>query len=205
MSRVDEVAAHARSALATYGHDRVELEWRLGHRQGSFRPGVDPAAWARLQKALEDSPAFARSYCETTEQLGVPAGAKRVCTAAGEVSWMHKRRLAGVDADARGPWCVRASLAEEQPADGEPAGFAPKYERRKLRWSYAHRCWRIDLTRARSNLPHQADEDRETHEVEVELADPGVLFERPLDNVVAWGWDIVDELCGLMEQPGPPR
>ena len=192
----DALARHMRAALKTYGHDRLELEWRLGHRQGHFRPGVDTTSWARLQLALDASPAFTKSFSETTEKMGDVAGVKCICSGRGE-QWMHKKRLANVDVDPAGPWGVRASVSLETLEHEAPGGVDLKYERRKQRWSYTHRCWRVDLTRVSSNLPSQLDEDNETHEVEIELVDTGVLFERTVDYVVEWGWSIAKDVCSM--------
>lgn len=185
---------HVASAVAKYGHDRLELEWRLGHRQGAFRPGVGAEAWARLQRALDASPAFQRTHKETREQLGDSSGVRCVD---GTV-WMHKKRLADVDSETDKPWSVRASVSLEVTEAHPPKGVQLKYERRKQRWSYRHMCWSIDLTKVCSNLPGNLDDDQETYEVEVELVDPGMLFERTVENLVEWGWKIVGDVCDLM-------
>ena len=80
---------HVRSAVSTYGHTRVELEWRLGHRQGHFRPGVGADAWSRLQAALEASTAFSAFYKESTETMSDAPGMKCIRDASGKESWMH--------------------------------------------------------------------------------------------------------------------
>lgn len=194
---------HMWTAVRTYGHSRIELEWRLGHRQAGFRPGVDVGAWTRLQTVLDGSAAFQKTFTETTERMN-NAGVKCIHDCAtGAESWMCKKRLADVDVDTDQAWSVRASVSLEESLEKNgdaPAGATAdmKYERRKQRWSYAHKCWRVDLTRVRGNLPMHLDEDRDTYEVELELADTGVLFERSLDWVLAWGWRLVDELGGLM-------
>lgn len=192
-----ELSAHVLAALCAYGPDRVELEWRLGHRQGSFRPGVSAAAWAKLQAALDASPAFTREYRETREALGDAAGLK--CIADAEATaWQLKKRLADVDSESDGPWSVRASVSYESDVRPPTAPFEPRYERLKRRWSYRHRCWSIDLTRVRSNVADQLDADEESLEVEIELVDKDMVFERPLRHVVEWGYKMVAEVCELM-------
>lgn len=189
---------HMRRAVTTYGHDRIELEWRLGHRQGNFRPGVGTDAWRRLQHALDTSPHFQKTFVETVEKLGDVPGVKCIHhVASQEDVWMHKKRLADVDAESDSAWSIRASVSLEE-LEEHPAPGQLKYERRKRRWSYRHKCWSIDLTQVCSNLPHDLDEDRETHEVEVELVDQGVLFERPVAYIVEWGWDLARDMCAIM-------
>lgn len=194
-----QLTAHMKDSISKHGHDRLELEWRLGHRLDQFRPGVGAAAWERLRAALDASPAFVRTFSETTEKMGKSAGVKCICPVdGGPVTWMRKQRLANVDEELFGhPWSVRASVSLE-----EPMGRAAlsQYERHKRRWSYAHRCWRIDLTTVATNLPAHHDDDRELFEVEIELADQNVLFERPVDHIVEWGRQMVSEVCDLMSE-----
>lgn len=192
-----QLTHHMKESICKHGHDRLELEWRLGHRQGQFRPGVGGPAWERLRTALDASPAFQKSFTETTEKMGKSAGIKCICPLnGGPPTWMRKQRLANVDEDLCGhPWTVRASVSLE-----EPTGRAAlsQYERHKRRWSYTHTCWRIDLTSVATNLPAHQDDDRESFEVEIELVDQDVLFERPVDHIVEWGWQMVSEVCDLM-------
>lgn len=204
------LAAHVRAAVSTYGHTRLELEWRLGHRQGQFRPGVGGEAWRRLQTALEASPAFTKSFTDTLEKMGDAAGVKCMHDFATDAtSWMHKRRLADVDVDpsegSARPWSMRASVSLEEVDATEPSRQQQhllKYERRKKRWSYRHRCWSVDLTIVRSNLPAHLDEDEDAYEVEIELVDQGVLFEKTVEYVVAWGFRLADDMMALMSGGG---
>lgn len=219
---VPQLAHHMRSAVTTYGHDRLELEWRIGHRQGTFRPGVPPDAWRRLQAALDASPAFQKSHTETCERMGDAPGMKCIVSTTGATPdvWMHKKRLADVDVDPApssspgaaqtglgNPWSVRASLSLEEVEDGQQApsshaSLAFKYERRKQRWSYRYLCWSIDMTQVRSNLPSHLDADHDAFEVEIELVDQGMLFERTVEHLVGWGWRMADELCAIMSGQG---
>lgn len=196
MDQVSTVVKHTRAAIAAYGHDHVELEWRLGHRQGSFRPGVGETAWSRLKDALDSSPAFQKSHSCSVERIG--DGTKCVENADGSRAWMHKKRLADVDDDPQGTWSMRVSVSfEDAAAVGDETKL--KYERKKERWSYQHVCWSIDLTKVSSNLPAQLDEDRYTYEVEIELVDQGMMFERTLDHLVQWGFDIARDVCKIMD------
>jgi hypothetical protein len=110
-----------------------------------------------------------------------------------------KKRIVDEDKDSTDtPWGIRASLSLEEPCAPPTPAVHLKYERHKRRWSYTHRCWSIDLTQVRSNLPFNRDDDDDTFEVEVELTDQGMLLERTADHLVDWGWKIANELCELM-------
>ena len=118
---------------------------------------------------------------------------------AGVTTWQLKKRLADVDTEApSGPWSVRASVSYESAANPPTAPFEARYERIKRRWSYRHRCWSIDLTRVRSNVPSQLDADEEALEVEIELVDKDMIFERPVRHVVEWGYKLAADVCELM-------
>ena len=190
------LAACVRSTIAAHGLDALELEWRLGHSMGAFRPGVSEEAWERLRQALDASPAFSKRYVETRE--GIADGLRRAESEAG-VAWVHKKRVADFDSAAEeGPWGVRASVSVETPAPA-PASFQARYERHKRRWSYRHDCWSVDLTRVRGNGPSHLDADSDVYEIEIELGDKEVLLERPLDHIVQWGRTMASEICGLMK------
>ncbi|KAL4854697.1 hypothetical protein ACK3TF_004629 [Chlorella vulgaris] len=182
-----------KSFLWDNGHEPLELEWRIGHMQGHFRPGVSEDAWERLRAKLDASPAFSKSYIETKESLG--DSFKRI-EAPGRTVLMVKKRVADYDVAAvSGPWTIRTSLCYEAVTT---ASCPTRFERHKRRWSYRHMCWSVDLTRVRGNLPDQLDSDSDICEVELELLDKDVLLERPLAHVLEWGAQIAAELCGLM-------
>ena len=203
MSQETAIAACVRSTIAQHGLDALELEWRLGHSMGSFRPGVSEEAWERLRRTLDGSPAFTKGYVETRE--GIADGLRRsesetlgTAGASAGVSWVHKKRVADFDSAAdEGPWGVRASVSVETPHAPAPS-FQPRFERHKRRWSYRHDCWSVDLTRVRGNGPNHLDADSDVYEIEIELGDKEVLFERPLDHIVQWGRLMASEICAMM-------
>lgn len=192
------VVATLLRCMKTYGHERLEFEFRLGHKTPhGFRPGVDRASWTRLKQALDAGRGWRRSHLQTTERID-GNGTKMIVRADGPPSVIHKKRLNDADFETGSPWCARMSLSLEEPDAAVPA-VDTKYERRKERWSYAFKCWSVDLTRVAGNMPHQMDEDTESFEVEVELADTKELFVRTAEAVVAWGWDVVADMCALMD------
>lgn len=196
------------SALKTYGHERLELEFRLGHRgTGGFVPGVSRGAWEALKAKLDascgpDGP-FRLVTTDTRELIsGDGSGAKYVMDSTGGAPayWMRKKRLWDLDQDAgEGPWSCRASASlEVVDAASRPAPTSHRFERHKQRWSYRHRCWSFDLTRVASNLPHQLDNDGVSYEVELELVDASELFARPVPNLLEWAHTLVADACGMM-------
>lgn len=194
-----------------HGLARMEVEWRIGHRQGAFRSGVGSEAWHRLKDTLDNSPTFDQSFLESVEHLGDSTTLKRIQTTDNAPpAWMTKKRIVNQEQDsATTPWTIRASVSVEdhlnELAAANHATTNLKYERHKRRWSYKYRCWRIDLTTVRSNLPYYRDDDDETYEVEVELAEQDMLFERTAEHIIEWGWKIAHELCQLMMSITVPR
>lgn len=195
--------------LRTYGRERLELEFRLGLRTaGKFVPGVSETAWNYLKSKLDTGSLGQGVVVTDTRELirDDGSGGKYVVDAADKVPshWIHKKRLYDNDIDTGTPWCCRASMSLEvvdapgrQPA---PAPVAHRFERHKQRWSYPFKCWSIDLTRVVSNLPHQLDNDGVSYEVEIELRDTAELFTRTTEDVLLWGWSLVDDVCGLCKR-----
>lgn len=178
-------------------HEHVEIEWRIGHRLREFRPGVDREAWCRLREALACSPAFTAQHTTSVEYFSRNNNAKCI----DESRWILKDRVADELLDIAGhPWSVRVCVSRELPVS-KPQHAGLEFERRKERWSYVHGPWRVDLTTVFSNLPSHQDEDGAIYEIEVELVDPELFYERPIPWVLQWGLRIVHELCGLMKGP----
>lgn len=212
MQRYDDPKCQAlATALHTYGHDRLELEFRLGHSvAGAFVPGVARETWDVLKAALDASSAFEVVVTDTREVISDDgSGSKFVVDMSGKAPahWMHKKRLWHFDSDTGSTWCCRmaASLEIVDPPGTQPPPppTGHKFERRKERYSYRYRCWSFDLTKVAGNLPHQLDTDGVVYEVEIELADPTELFARPLPEVVEWGNKLVGDVCRLMTQEAP--
>lgn len=192
------IASRLKAAISKYGHERLELEFRLGHHSnGRFSAGVSAEAWARIKAGL-DASGLASTETRTTERIY--AGHKHVTDdATGVATGVHKKRLFDLDIqpDAPGvPWTTRASLSletREPPAIGVAQTCI---ERRKHRHSYAYKCWSFDLTRVTGN-GRDLDNDEPTYEVEVELADATELFVRPMFEVAKWGTRLAADMVDL--------
>lgn len=194
--------------LRTYGRERLELEYRLGHRTaGKFVPGVSEAGWERLKARLDrPSPALDRVVVTDTRELICDdgSGGKYVVDSnGGKGYWMHKKRLSDADFATDFPWSCRVSMSLEvvdPPERQQPPPAGHRFERHKRRWSYHYACWSVDLTRVISNLPHQLDNDDVSYEVEIELRDTAELFTRAADNLLEWGWSIARDMCEIMAE-----
>lgn len=141
-----DVARALAGVVKAYGRDRLELEFRLGHRGrgGAFVPGVPEAEWTRLKAALDASGDASSSkicpptYAEARERIaGDSSGAKYVVPAASAAATppaapggdaaaaqgylMHKKRVRDVDVDV-GTWCCRASMSLEVVEPGQSGG-----------------------------------------------------------------------------------
>jgi hypothetical protein len=206
-----EVRASLARVLRAYGRERLELEFRLGHRgsggsASSFVPGVCESGWRRLKERLDGSKADDIVVTDTRELIsGDNSGGKYVVDQQQQNNkgfWMHKRRLCDTDIDTpAAAWCCRVSMSLEvvdPPERQLPAPAGHRYERHKQRWSYRFACWSVDLTRVASNLPHQLDNDGVSFEVEIELRDTRELFTRDADSLLEYGWTIVCDVCAMM-------
>ena len=195
------IASRLKAAISKYGHERLELEFRLGHLSATaagprFSAGVSADAWARIKAGL-DASGMPSTETRTTER--VFAGHKHVTDdATGVVTGVHKKRLFDLDirpaADC--PWTTRASLSLE--THEPPTLEVPQtsIERRKHRHSYAYKCWSFDITRVTGN-GRDLDNDEPTYEVEVELADVTALFVRPMFEIARWGTQLAADMVGL--------
>lgn len=204
MEDMTHVAGAVADVLKTYGRDRLELEFRLGHRSraGTFVPGVPEPQWTRLKRALDASTTIEKpTFTKARERIaGDGSGAKFVqATGTTQGYLMHKKRVRDVDVDL-GTWCCRASMSlEVMDSTKQPFKNQFKYERHKQRWSYRYKCWSIDVTTVTSNLPHQLDNDGMSYEVEIELVDTSVFFTVPMAVLVEWGLQLARDMCALMK------
>ena len=189
-------------ALRTYGHERLELEFRLGHTIRSFVPGVSRAHWMALRNVLDDSPAWTRTYKETVERIHQGHGREstRKTTDANTMKeeWMGKKRLADEDNPGEDcPWTIRTSLSMEVEVQPDPA-LDMSIERRKCRWSYYHKGWSFDMTLVQGNAGADLDEDITLCEIELELADHDLYFKYPLSVLTRHGTLLVQDACRFM-------
>ena len=172
-----------RAVTARHGVERLEVEWRLGSQgQLGFHPGVSVDAWEAMRRYLDA--AYPDGITETrTAEYIVPGGGKLVVLDRLQQHWMFKNRLANHDISPS----VRVSMSIEDVRPARPNEPIPpsSFARFKERRSYRVDCWSIDLTKVAATA--DIDCDTITYEVEIELADPDILFVRPVPNILEWG------------------
>lgn len=202
MVDTDAIADALWDTLRTQGLPGMELEFRLGHALAGparhFSPNVGAARWTALRERLARR--YACTYIETVEHTDA-AGVRHVRTVAfGDAPppppfCMTKTKTFQLDAAAPdgGPYTVRCSIAMERVVP-DRAVRPPTVMRHKRRWRYACGAWAFDLTDVRSNADLDAEE---VYEAELELTDPGVLYEQPLTGVVRLGVDLLGELLAV--------
>lgn len=210
-----EIAGQLWNAAHDHGHTGLELEFRLGQilPGNYFSANVGKDNFNTLKSKL-DAATFERVVdVETVETIhntlkqslkhAVNQSLKHVSTLSicdpqnneqppPPPYCMTKTKVYQTDFNA-GNFAARCAIAIERPVPLRVV--SSRFVRSKKRRRYIYRCWAFDLTEVVSN----ADVDtEETYEVEVELLDPGILFERTMDSVVEWGTMLVNDLAKLM-------
>lgn len=197
-----------------HGHRGVELEFRLGHRLpgGTFSSNVRREAFAKVTETLKASKTWTDVYeIHTIDMIhGGPAGGKHITTTlhtkngqdlpVPPPAWQTKSKLPPVDFEFGGdcPFVGRASVAVEHFAPA-PHDSPPTTARRiKHRTRYVWKCWAFDLTRVQSTLPGDLDNDEASYEIEIELVDTGMMFERTMDSLAEWGLALIGDVVKMV-------
>jgi hypothetical protein len=196
-----DVASALWTAANTHGHEGIELEFRVGHMLPTgFSSNIGKDNFETLRRRLDASSAFSRIVdVETVEIVGG--------------SMKHVTTVSLADPDPKPPpppfcmtktgtfrrefetaqFTVRCSIAVETSVPLRVV--SSRLTRRKRRRRYMYKCWAFDLTEVVST----ADVDtEETYEVEIELVDTGMLFERTMVAMVDWGLALVDDLVRML-------
>ena len=187
-----------------HGHIGLELEFRLGHAlPNHFSPNVGRDQFHNLKKKLDASTSFNRVLdIETVEKIG---DVKHVTTLAMSDAGTHtppppsfcmtKNKVFQKDVVAENtPYTIRCSLSVERIVPLKAVNS--KCTRHKKRRRYIYKCWAFDLTEVVSNTDIDTEE---TYEVEIELLDTGMLFERTMDSLVDWGLVLVNDVLGMLK------
>jgi hypothetical protein len=200
-----EIAAGLWQTTTQHGHAGLELEFRLGHvlAGGHFSPNVGKDQFAKLKSKLDAAKKFERVVAvETVEKIGNAGGAafKHVTTLGISTGpppppyCMTKHKVYQKDFTVtESPYTTRCGIAMEKvvPLTEAPAGFT----RHKRRTRYIYNMWAFDLTTVVSNTDIDTEE---SYEVEIELLDPGLLFERTMDSIAEYGLSLVQDAVRML-------
>ena len=178
---------------------KIELEFRIGEMDGNrFVSSLRKVVWNQMKNKMKEKP----QECTIVDKY-VGYGNKGVSTrfvskSSGEEFWEQKKKIDNTTVPS-GKFAMRTSLAlEEQSASAPPGTPLIKSnsqfttQRKKVRTSYTMGPWRVDFTRV-EQIPESNDVE-ETYEVEVELADNGIFFEKEIEQVLHEGKKIVEML-----------
>ena len=202
-----EIAAGLWQTTTQHGHIGLELEFRLGHvlAGGHFSPNVGKDQFAKLKSKLDAAKKFERVVAvETVEKIGNAgggAGAFKHVTTLGISTGpppppycMTKHKVYQKDFTVtESPYTTRCGIAMEKvvPLVDAPTGFT----RHKRRTRYIYKMWAFDLTTVVSNTDIDTEE---SYEVEIELLDPGLLFERTMDSIAEYGLSLVQDAVRML-------
>jgi hypothetical protein len=198
---VQEISKTLQQVIFNHGHEKTELEFRLGrYLNDCFVPGISKKDFEKIYATLDASPFFTKKTSETLERLnGTDAKFDETNN-----KWMYKKKIAVYD-EPRPTSCERgyvqrAAISLEGNGEGPPPPGAPPfvYHRLKKRTSFHHECWSVDMTTVTSNLPHQADNDEEIYELEIELTGEDAVFQYTTEHIVRWGASFMDQLKDLI-------
>jgi hypothetical protein len=190
-----------RASLSSRGPKDLEIEFRLGTRRArdsGFVPGVDAAGFARIVETLESSASFVE--CASSDAVEYYFANLRGRLSS-DGTWVEKERISTRDnAHIGDEGIVRASAAYEilkaPPLGATPStsSFFRKKKRRSFAWTTLP--WRVDLTEIESN--EDKDSEEKAYEVEIELADPSILYISPVDKLLECGANIAKDLSAMV-------
>ena len=206
-----EIAAGLWQTTTQHGHIGLELEFRLGHvlAGGHFSPNVGKEQFEKLKGKLDAAKKFDTFdrvvSVETVEKIGTArgpgGGAFKHVTTLGISSGpppppycMTKHKVYQKDFTVtESPYTTRCSIAMEKvvPLTNIPTGFT----RHKRRTRYVYKMWAFDLTTVVSNTDIDTEE---SYEVEIELIDPGLLFERTMDSIAEYGLTLIQDAVEML-------
>lgn len=196
-----EAAGLLRRTIAAHGLGPLELEFRMGSRdsRGRFLSSVPEAKFEAIVRFFETraGPGWTQTQMQTRETCwggsNGRAGAETtriindLLNPAAPPLYMAKRKVAATDT--HGTPAARCSIALERLLPGPLQAPSSSTVRIKRRRSFSNGTWSLDLTRVAG-----ADDDRCTYEVELELADKRLVFEKTAEAIVADALAIIGDL-----------
>jgi hypothetical protein len=188
-----------KSLLLNNDYRKIELEFRLGMMfDGRFVSSLPKVVWNQMKSKMKETP---EEYTIIDKYLGT--GDQRIATrfvtkSNGEEFWEQKNKVHNT-MFSNGRFEVRTSVALEEQTSAPPPGTPLitsnaqfVMQRKKARMSYAMGPWRVDFSKV-EQIPQRNDVE-ELFEVEIELADNGIFFEKEVEQVLLEGQKIVEML-----------
>jgi hypothetical protein len=177
------------STLHQHDFRGVELEFRVGiHTSSGFHANIPKNVWTAAKDKLGPAEEVITIDRYVSSRQG--ESSRHVQTGA-STFWEHKKKIANEVTPTPGRFAVRSSLALETKENGKPPNSFV-LQRKKHRTSFPSGPWRIDFTRVET-IPNK-DDNEETYELEVELADLGYLFEKELNLILEEGIALAQKL-----------
>jgi len=190
---------HLKDVLLNNDYHKVELEFRIGEMAGDrFVSSLRKVAWNQMKSKMKEVPVEYTVIDKYVASKDQGISTRFVSKSNGEEFWEQKKKIGNSTAP-KGRFAMRSSVALEEQTTSPPQGvpraktgaqFA--LQRKKVRSSYTMGCWRVDFSRV-EQIPDRGDVE-ETYEVEVELADNGIFFEKEVEQVLREGEKIVEML-----------
>jgi hypothetical protein len=196
-----EISSQLWTVANTHGHSGLELEFRLGHALAQFTPNVGKPQFCKLKETLDASSAFKKMDIETIEKIGEVKHVTTLSILDDNIPnppppsfCMTKTKVSQVEYPCENsPYTMRVSMALERIVPLVPV--RARLTRHKKRRRYIRKGWAIDLTEVVSN----GDVDtEESFEVEIELLDTGLLFEKTMEYVVDYGLMLVKDVVKML-------
>ncbi|AGE59982.1 mRNA capping enzyme beta chain [Acanthocystis turfacea Chlorella virus WI0606] len=178
---------------------KVELEFRIGEMDGNrFVSSLRKVVWNQMKGKMKEAPEEQTIIDKYVGNGNKGVSTRFVATLDGNEFWEQKKKIDNTTVPS-GKFAMRTSLALEEKSSAPPPGTPIitsnsqfTMQRKKARTSYRMGPWRVDFTRV-EQIPDNSDTE-ETYEVEVELVDAGIFFEKEIEQVLHEGKKIVDML-----------
>ena len=172
----------------------LELEFRLGiYVNGKFHANIPKHRWSKIKDSMQgDSVEYTSidRYICTND----PAVSTRfVSKSNGEEFWEHKHKISSTVCHEEGEFAIRTSIALEQRTRESFSHTTFVLQRKKVRTMFKFDDnWKVDFTKV-EQIPNTNDIE-ETYEIEIELANNALFFEKEIELIIEEGRNIANRL-----------
>lgn len=180
---------------------QIELEFRLGLLiGGKFTPNIPKVLWDKIKKSMKGVPVEQIIIDKYTKTNDPSISLRFVSKNSGIEYWEQKKKVFNETA-IEGEFAVRSSVALEDRTQDYPQYLTPPGEtngkfimhRKKFRTTYKHGPWNIDFTKV-EQIPSPDINTEHTFEIEIELNDNYIFFEKELENIFEEGRKVAKDI-----------